>query len=107
MKKQTLIFAAISLISFSSKAQGFGNLLKNAEKAVATKAQPSTTSSSSSGTNFTQSEAGNAIKQALTNGITNGVNVLSATDGYNGNSLVKIPFPSDVQKVATALQNAG
>lgn len=59
------------------------------------------------GGGFTEGEAGNAIKQALTQGITNGVNIVSLTNGYYGNNLIKIPFPKEVQVVATTLQSIG
>lgn len=59
------------------------------------------------GGGFTENEAGNAIKQALAQGITNGVNIVSLTNGYYGNNLIKIPFPKEVQVVATTLQSIG
>lgn len=56
---------------------------------------------------FTENEAASAIKQALTNGITNGVNIVSLTNGYYGNNLIKIPFPKEVEVVATTLRSIG
>ena len=52
-------------------------------------------------------DATNAIKQALMKGVQIGVDKVSMTDGYLGNSLIKIPFPSQVSQVEDALRNFG
>jgi hypothetical protein len=54
-----------------------------------------------------QGDAANAIKDALLNGITNGVKIVSVKDGYFGNSLIKIPFPTEAQPIVSALQMIG
>lgn len=59
------------------------------------------------GGGYTQSDAANAIKDALLNGITNGVKLVSVKDGYFGNSLIKIPFPTEAQPIVSALQMVG
>ncbi len=56
---------------------------------------------------FSQDEAGRAIKEALTKGITHGVDLVSVADGYYKNPTIKIPFPPDAQKVESALRSAG
>lgn len=56
---------------------------------------------------ITQLDAASAIKDALSKGITTGVNKVSVTDGYFGNSLIKIPFPQDVQIVESTLRSFG
>lgn len=58
-------------------------------------------------TNITQLDAASAIKEALSKGIMTGVGKVSATDGYFGNSLIKIPFPQDVQIVESTLRSFG
>lgn len=55
----------------------------------------------------TSSEVGSGLKQALELGITAGANRLSQTDGYYGNSLVKVLFPPEAQKVESTLRNLG
>lgn len=55
----------------------------------------------------TSSEAGSGLKQALEIGITAGANRLSAKDGYFGNSLVKVLFPPEAQKVEEAMRTLG
>jgi hypothetical protein len=68
----------------------------------------SNTSSNNAGTaNFTQTEAANAIKEALMKGITTGVAKVTVTDGYFGNSFIKIPFPQDAKVIASTLQMVG
>lgn len=57
--------------------------------------------------NFTQNEAAQAIKEALTKGITNGVNKVSVTDGYFKNAAIKIPFPAQVKTIESTLRSVG
>lgn len=56
---------------------------------------------------FTQKEAAEAIKTALTNGISKGTDVLSKTDGFLKNPEVKLPFPQDAKNIETTLRKAG
>lgn len=55
----------------------------------------------------TDSEVGSGLKQALEVGIGAGAQRLSLTDGYLGNSLVKILFPPEAQKVENTLRDLG
>lgn len=52
-------------------------------------------------------EIGNGLKQALEVGISAGANRLSATDGYFGNTLVKVLLPPEAQKVENTLRSIG
>ena len=88
------------ILNSCSSAQ-FGGLLKKAEKAVGD------LSSSGSGGSFTEGEAAQAIKEALTKGVTKGVDKVSVTDGYFKNATIKIPFPENAKKVETTLRNVG
>lgn len=56
---------------------------------------------------LTQSEVAAGLKQALEVGITKGAQQASATDGYYGNSIIRIPFPEDVQRVENTLRQVG
>jgi hypothetical protein len=56
---------------------------------------------------FTQKEAADAIKEALTKGITTGVNKVSVTDGFFKNTAIKIPFPKEAKVVETTLRQIG
>lgn len=60
-----------------------------------------------SSTTPTSSEVNGGLKQALEVGISAGANRLAKTDGYYGNSLVKILFPPEAQKVENTLRQMG
>lgn len=55
----------------------------------------------------TESEAGQGLKDALSIGITKGMGILSQTDGFLGNDLVKIPWPEQAAKVKDAMLKLG
>lgn len=48
---------------------------------------------------FSQEEAIKALKQALTNGIQKGTNIVSKQDGFYKNPEIIIPFPQDAKKL--------
>lgn len=48
---------------------------------------------------LTNEEVISGLKEALSVGITNSVNLTSITDGFYKNDSIKLPFPSDAQKV--------
>jgi hypothetical protein len=52
-------------------------------------------------------EAGNGLKEALTQGISKGADALSQADGYFKNPKIKIPFPPDAQKMEKKLRDIG
>ncbi|AWM33278.1 DUF4197 domain-containing protein [Hymenobacter nivis] len=52
-------------------------------------------------------EAASGLKEALIQGISKGADLASKTDGFNLNSLIRIPFPPDAQRVATTLRSIG
>ncbi|TYR34517.1 DUF4197 domain-containing protein [Sphingobacterium phlebotomi] len=52
----------------------------------------------------TKTEANNAVKQALGNGLQASIKMLSAKDGYLGDAAVKILMPQEAQKVEKALR---
>lgn len=64
-------------------------------------------SSTTSTGSITQAEATSGIKQALSNGLNNSINVLSARDGFLGNAAVKILMPKEAQKVEQTLRSVG
>jgi len=55
----------------------------------------------------TEGEAGNGLKDALSIGITKGMGLLSQTDGFLGNDLVKIPWPEQANQVKDVLLRLG
>lgn len=63
------------------------------------------TKKSSSG--ITENEAGQGIKEALTNGVTTAVLNLNKTDGFFGSEFYKMLLPPDAKKVESTLRNIG
>jgi hypothetical protein len=61
----------------------------------------------SGGGGVTENEAGQGIKEALTNGVTNAVLNLNKTDGFFGSEFYKMLLPPDAQKIETSLRKAG
>lgn len=62
-----------------------------------------------SGSTYTPSslDMSNALKDALTVGISNGADRLSQTNGYFGNALLKIVMPPEAQQVEKTLRDIG
>ena len=56
---------------------------------------------------FTAEEAANGLKEALIQGTSKGVDVLSQVDGYLKNPEIKIPFPPEAQNVEKKLRDIG
>jgi len=96
MKIKILLLLAIITTGYSNTQAQFFKKLENATGIQA----PGTGG-------FTQDEAGQAIKEALTKGITHGVDLVSVTDGYFKNPSIKIPFPPQAQQVESALRGIG
>lgn len=59
------------------------------------------------GAPLTREEVASGLKQALEVGIKNGAGQAAQTDGYYGNSLIRIPFPEDVERVENTLRQVG
>ncbi|GAB3825280.1 DUF4197 domain-containing protein [Hymenobacter jeollabukensis] len=94
-----LLTAALALAAVSAQAQiklpGLGTIKL-----------PSTTKTTTGGS-VTQQEAAMGLKEALTQGISKGADQASKQDGFYLNSLIRIPFPPDAQRVATTLRSIG
>jgi hypothetical protein len=71
-------------------------LLKNAKKFI-----------NSNTKGFTETDAANAIKEALVNGTGESVKLVSVANGYWGNPEIKIPFPSEAKEMETKLRAIG
>ena len=56
---------------------------------------------------ITENEAGQGIKEALTQGVTNAVLHLNKTDGFFGSEFYKLLLPPDAKKIETTLRNLG
>jgi hypothetical protein len=55
----------------------------------------------------TSSEVAEGLKEALLKGVSVGADRLSQSNGYLGNTEIKIPFPPDAQKVEDRLRKMG
>lgn len=104
MKPKTIALALFTVISFQSQAQYFKQLEKLLGGPTSTTTPTKTTSTPS---NFTQAEAGNAIKEALLKGINTGVQKVSITDGFFKNAFIKILLPPEVQTAESTLRSLG
>lgn len=56
---------------------------------------------------ITEEEAALGLKDALSQGVTNGADLVSKLDGYFGNPTIKIPWPQDAVKVMNTLNDLG
>jgi hypothetical protein len=59
------------------------------------------------GMGYSESEAAEAIKQALDQGTGRGISFLNRTDGFFGNEAYKLFLPPDAQKIEKALRTVG
>ncbi|MDF2382867.1 DUF4197 domain-containing protein [Nostoc ellipsosporum NOK] len=57
--------------------------------------------------NVTEGEAGQGVKEALTQGVLNAVLNLNKTDGFFGSNVYKMFLPEDAQKIEKTLRAAG
>jgi hypothetical protein len=60
-----------------------------------------------SGGSLTTEEIAAGLKEALTNGVSKGSDLVSQLDGYYKNPEIKIPFPPEVKQVETSLRQLG
>jgi len=60
-----------------------------------------------SGESLTTEEIGEGLKEALTNGVSKGSDLVSQLDGYYKNPEIKIPFPPEVKQVESRLRQIG
>jgi hypothetical protein len=63
--------------------------------------------SSSGGAGLSNNQIVSGLKQALMQGTTKGVNILSVKDGFFKNASVKVLFPPEAQKVEKTLRDIG
>lgn len=91
--KRILIFSIIAalFLPFDAHAQFFENLKKLLKGT----------------TGLTQEDAANGIREALVKGTSNGVNLVSKTDGYFANPRISIPLPAEAEAMQTKLRAIG
>ncbi len=110
------ILTASLVTLFVSQANGFGlndvkDALKNNQTSgSATTASPATTTSPATTagvSSLTNAETSDGLKTALDQGVSKAVASLGATDGFFGNSAVKIPLPNSLKKIQKGMKLIG
>lgn len=98
MKKILLGFgAAISMVMASCGGMTSTQVMDAANEIL----------NSANGGSVSQTEIIGGLKEALTVGIGNGANLASKTDGFWKNPQIKIPLPTEAQKVENTLRQIG
>jgi hypothetical protein len=91
--KRIILLAIITLVALNAEAQF--DKLKKAAKSL------------SSGSGLSSAEIADGLKEALTNGISKGSDIVSKADGYFKNAEIKLPFPPEAQKAEVKLRQMG
>ncbi|SRR5690606_3843013 len=112
MKKsfRTICTIGFFLGTLSSAEAQIGSKLKGILGQLETTSEDTSKSvnqASSDTQEVTKTEANNAVKQALGNGLQASIKMLAAKDGYLGDAAVKILMPQEAQKVEKALRAVG
>lgn len=68
---------------------------------------PKLINNKNSASGVTENEAGQGIKEALTQGVTNAVLNLNKTDGFFGSEVYKMFLPPDAKKIENTLRKVG
>ncbi|PSL49577.1 uncharacterized protein DUF4197 [Chitinophaga niastensis] len=104
LKRSLLVLLGFFCLQ-ASQAQFLDKLSKKLGKATSSNTGGST--DSSKGANFTESEAGSAIKEALAKGVATGIAKLNKTDGFFGSDVYKMLLPPDAVKIGNTLRSIG
>jgi len=88
------VFAIFTLFMACTTAQ-ISTALKTASEVLTESDDPST------------SEVSAGLREALINGVSNGVDLTSKLDGYFKNPEIKLPFPPEIVQVETKLRQLG
>lgn len=93
--KRIVLIVGLSL-SLAASAQAQLDALKKAAKGL-----------TSGGGQLSSAEIAEGLKEALTNGISKGSDIVSQVDGYLKNPEIKIPFPPEAKKAEDKLRQVG
>jgi len=91
--KQIILIGCILFVTVNAQAQF--EKLKKAAKSI------------TSGNALSSEEIAQGLKEALTNGISKGADLVSQADGYFKNPEIKIPFPPEAKKAEEKLRQMG
>ena len=89
-----ILFLAVMVPATSQISDKIKNIAKEVEKVVTKDG-------------LSSDDVAAALKEALTNGVEKGTEQASQLNGFYKNGEIKIPFPEDAKKVATALKKVG
>jgi hypothetical protein len=95
MKK--LLYTSLVAVALSTSSCAVTDIQRTMDEVLA----------GTSGGQVTQNEVASGLRQALEIGIKSGAGQASQTDGYYKNSLIRIPFPPEVQRVEKTLRGIG
>lgn len=98
------------LLGFFSLQATQAQLLKKLGKQLETATNKSSSTSTGSGTSIaglTESDAGSAIKEALSKGVAAGIAKLNKKDGFFGSDVYKLLLPEDAVKIGNTLRAIG
>ncbi|MDR1728180.1 MAG: DUF4197 domain-containing protein [Acidobacteriota bacterium] len=102
--------SGVLLVGADLRAQTFGDILDKVGKAAGIGTTGTASGSSSSDADLSglsSSKVSTALKQALSIGVEEGVEKLSAEDGFFKNELVKILMPEELRRVEATLRTIG
>ena len=102
MSKIRVMLTAAAMLAgtYAAQAQSVNDLLGKANKVL------NTATGGKTG-NYTNTEAVNALKQALNIGAQNASGKLNSLNGFFGNQLIKILMPPEAKKVESTLRSIG
>ena len=98
MRRYLYIITSIFLISSLASAQSLDMLKEKVKKVNIDDIK---------GASLTETDAANAIKEALNKGVDIGVKKVSKQDGFFLDPEIRIPFPKDMKKVEKKLRDLG
>jgi len=110
--KNVLLAILIIASAMTGRAQSLNQLIKKADKVMQGPKQTNptaakTTGSGLLGTNLSNADIVNGLKEALNVGTKNASTKLNTTNGFFSNQLVKIALPQDVKNIESTLRSFG
>ena len=110
--KNVLLAILIIASAMTGRAQSLNQLIKKADKVMQGPKQTNptaakTTGSGLLGTNLSNADIVNGLKEALNVGTKNASIKLNTTNGFFSNQLVKIALPQDVKNIESTLRSFG
>lgn len=101
LRPMAIVLLVLTLLMGCNTMGQVANLSKNPADRATTRISTKSTDT------ITQAEAATGIKQALTNGLNNSINTLSAPNGFLGDAAVKILMPPEAQQIEKTLRSVG